>query len=73
MSYASDDGYEATKIIRKIQSDLSNYVSIYAMTASDLEEDKQAYIDFRMDGVFAKPIQKENMQSILANIFDRGN
>ena len=57
------DGVEATKRIRKIETDKSQtqpskkyYTPIFALTASILDDEKKKYFESKMDEVVAKPV-----------------
>jgi len=49
------NGYDATKIIRKMKTSIAN-VPIIAMTANAFDEDKKKAFDAGMDGHIAKPV-----------------
>ena len=51
------DGYEATRRIRKLEDSSLAGVTILALTANALEEDKQCAMDAGMNGHIGKPIQ----------------
>ena len=50
------NGYEATKLIRKIPNAYAVSIPIIAMTANAFEEDKQNALAAGMNGHLAKPI-----------------
>lgn len=54
------NGFDATKIIRDLNTELSD-IPIFAMTANAFEEDKQSAIDAGMNGFIAKPIDIEKL------------
>ena len=60
------DGYKATQEIRHLPDKAC--IPIIAMTASAFEEDKREAIAAGMNGHIAKPIQVDNMLSILSEI-----
>lgn len=64
------DGYEATKIIRSIESDanVSKPVSIVALSAHAIPEYKQRAFDVGMDHYLTKPISQNVLEEILEKI-----
>ncbi len=50
------NGYEATKVIRKMENGEKSSIPIIAMTANAFEEDKQQALNCGMNGHIAKPI-----------------
>lgn len=58
------DGYEATRQIRAMNTELSN-IPIIAMTANAFKEDRDAAMDAGMDAHVAKPIDIELLKSTL--------
>ena len=62
------DGYMATKKIRNLEdSDLAN-IPIIALSANAFEEDKKDAMAAGMNGHMAKPIQVEQLLSMLAEM-----
>ena len=59
------DGYEATKRIRAMRTDISG-IPIIAMTANAFEEDRQAAIEAGMNEHIAKPVNVDKLKSMLA-------
>lgn len=59
------NGYEATKQIRALKSDVSK-IPILAMTANAFDEDKKLAFDAGMNEHITKPIKVEVLQEILA-------
>jgi len=55
------DGYEATRIIRKLENEKLSSIPILAMTANAFEEDKQAALKSGMNGHIAKPIDVDKL------------
>lgn len=53
------DGYQATGIIRKLDSKKLANIPIIAMTANAFEEDKQRALESGMDDYLSKPIRAE--------------
>ena len=62
------NGYKATQEIRHLPDRNKACIPIIAMTANAFEEDKRDAIEAGMNGHIAKPIQVDNMLSILAEI-----
>lgn len=60
------NGYEATKMIRKLEDEDKADIHIFAVTANAFEEDKKAAIDAGMNGHLAKPIDKKALMRTLA-------
>ncbi len=65
------DGYEATRRVRAINSDYSNNLAIYAMTANSFKSDIEKALEAGMNGHIAKPIEPKALYSLLANIFKK--
>ncbi len=66
------DGYEATKQIRALDTDLSK-IPIIAMTANAFEEDRQKALEAGMNEHIAKPINLETLKATIAKIlFPKG-
>lgn len=61
------NGYEATKIIRRLP-DKRAAVPIIAMTANVFEEDRKAAFEAGMDAHIAKPIEKAKMLGTMAKV-----
>ena len=62
------NGYKATQEIRHLPDRNKACIPIIAMTANAFEEDKRDAVAAGMNGHIAKPIQVDNMLSILAEI-----
>ena len=62
------DGYKATRVIRDLPDPEKAGIPIVAMTANAFEEDKRDAIAAGMNGHIAKPIQVDNLLSILSEI-----
>ena len=62
------NGYKATQTIRHLPDKDKACIPIIAMTANAFEEDKRKAVAAGMNGHIAKPIQVDNMLSILAEI-----
>lgn len=56
------DGYEASKIIRQ---ELKLETPIIALTASDIEEDKEKCFEVEMNDYLYKPFEKEQFLQII--------
>ncbi|WP_420267077.1 ATP-binding protein, partial [Candidatus Magnetominusculus dajiuhuensis] len=59
------DGLEATRQIRKLESSLGGRITIIALTASVMREEKASYIRNGVDAVVEKPIEIENLLSTI--------
>ncbi len=59
------NGYEATENIRSQEKD-DEHITIIALTANALPEDKKKCIDTGMDDYLTKPMQKSDLQKILS-------
>ncbi len=59
------DGYEATRRIRAMEDKDKANIPIYAMTANVFEEDRQKALDAGLDGHIAKPIDIDNLMTVL--------
>ena len=62
------DGYEATKLIRKLENKDLAGIPILAMTANAFEEDRQNALQCGMNGHIAKPINIEKMIETLDKV-----
>lgn len=62
------NGYKATQTIRHLPDEDKACIPIIAMTANAFEEDKREAIAAGMNAHIAKPIQVDNMLSILSEI-----
>lgn len=62
------NGYEATKMIRKLDDPKLASIPILAMTANAFEEDKQEALNSGMNGHLAKPIDVKVLLDTLDNI-----
>ncbi len=59
------NGYEAAEAIRELEATHNVRVPIYALTANAFDEDVQHALDAGMDGHLAKPIDVEQLFSVL--------
>ena len=64
------NGYEATRAIRALESDRAK-VPIVAMTANAFDEDKKAALESGMNAHVAKPIDEEQVLSVIAELTGR--
>ena len=62
------DGYKATRAIRNLPDKDKACIPIIAMTANAFEEDKKDAMAAGMNGHMAKPIQVEQLLSMLAEM-----
>ena len=62
------NGYDAAKAIRELEDDVLSKVPIIAMTANAFSEDVKRAQDVGMNGHIAKPIDVNNMVSVLKDV-----
>ena len=55
------NGYEATRIIRKMEDREKANITILAMTANAFEEDKREALEAGMNAHLSKPIEVEKL------------
>ena len=65
------DGYEATRVIRKLPRQDGELVPIVAMTANAFEEDREKVLQNGMNGHIAKPLDINNMLDTLQQVLFR--
>lgn len=65
------NGYEATKIIRKLENKALATLPVLAMTANAFEEDKQEALRSGMDGHIAKPIDIKTLMEMLDEVLGK--
>ena len=65
------DGYEATKVIRKLPNRKLASIPIIAMTANAFEEDKQEALHCGMNGHIAKPIDIGKLFETLEQVLEK--
>ena len=65
------DGIEATRRIRKIESILGRTTPIIALTAFALRGDKEHFLSIGMDDYISKPVQMDELFSIIEKVFNR--
>jgi CheY-like chemotaxis protein len=63
------DGYEATRLIRASEADSGGHIPIIAMTASVFREDVEQCFAVGMDGHLGKPLDLNDILSILREYF----
>ncbi len=59
------DGFEATRAIRKLETNSGHRVPIVAVTANAMNEDRIECLDSGMDDHISKPLKKEALAKIL--------
>ena len=64
------DGYEATKTIRRMNSQ-KREIPIIAMTANAFDEDKKNALNAGMNGHVAKPINVKLLMQTLKQILEK--
>lgn len=64
------NGYEATELIRSLPDPELASVPIIAVTANAFAEDIQKALDTGMNGHISKPLNKENMEKVLREVFE---
>ena len=62
------NGYEATKIIRKMENKNKANIPITAMTANAFEEDKKTSLECGMNGHITKPLDPAKMIKIVSSL-----
>ena len=60
------DGYEATRLIRKLYNELVAGLPIIAMTANAFADDQQAALDAGMNEHVAKPVNVNKLKEVLS-------
>ncbi|QWR78478.1 GAF domain-containing hybrid sensor histidine kinase/response regulator [Candidatus Magnetomonas plexicatena] len=66
------DGLEATRQIRQLESTIGGRITIIALTASVMREEKASYIMKGVDAVVEKPIEIENLLSTIEHTVRAG-
>lgn len=59
------DGFQATRVIRKMELRTGKHVPIIAMTANALAEDRDACIAAGMDDYISKPVTLDSLRAVL--------
>lgn len=62
------DGFEATRTIRKAEARTGKRVSIIAMTANALSEDRDACLAAGMDDYLAKPVTLDDLRRVFSRV-----
>ena len=65
------NGYDATRAIRKLEDSGRSNVPIIAMTANAFDEDKKNAEDAGMNAHVAKPINHEQINAVLKQVFEK--
>ena len=63
------DGYEATRMIRKLEEPGLSSIPILAMTANAFDEDRKAALNCGMNGFLSKPIEIKEVIRALHEVF----
>jgi signal transduction histidine kinase/CheY-like chemotaxis protein len=66
------DGLEATRKIRELEEESNKHITIIALTASIMAEDHKNCIEAGMDAVIGKPINLEELFSIIEKVVPAG-
>ena len=66
------DGLEATRRIRKIEQERGGHITIIAMTAHAMEEDRAQCLAAGMDDYIAKPIDAASLLALLRKYLSSG-
>nr|MDQ6931093.1 response regulator [Candidatus Eremiobacteraeota bacterium] len=59
------DGFEATRLIRRNETQTGRHVPVVAMTANAMEGDREACLAAGMDDYIAKPVQLKTLRTVL--------
>lgn len=59
------DGFEATRVIRRNETQTGKHVPIVAMTANAMEGDREMCLAAGMDDYIAKPVQMKTLRTVL--------
>lgn len=62
------DGLEATRLIRQSETGSDLHMPIIALTASVMKEDEAKYLDAGMDAIAAKPIEFDQLFSLMEKL-----
>lgn len=66
------DGMEATRKIREIEKESNKHITIIALTASIMKEDRKNYLKGGMDAVIGKPIILEELFTTMEKVVPEG-
>ena len=66
------DGLEATRAIRSREREIGRRVSIIAMTAHTMKEDRERCLEAGMDDFVSKPIQPKDINEAIQRYMERG-
>ncbi|CAG37021.1 CHASE domain-containing protein [Desulfotalea psychrophila] len=66
------DGIEATRKIRALERESKGHITIIALTASIMKEDRQRYMRAGMDAVVGKPIILEGLFATMERVVPKG-
>lgn len=61
------NGYEATKIIRKLEAEKGIHTPIVALTAYAMKSDKDSCIEAGMDDYISKPFKRQQFLDMVVN------
>jgi PAS domain S-box-containing protein len=64
------NGYDATDLIRKAEIDTNRHIPIVAMTANAMIGDREECLKAGMDEYLSKPIQRKELENILARFIN---
>ncbi|MBF0126743.1 MAG: PAS domain S-box protein [Magnetococcales bacterium] len=67
------DGFETTRIIRRMERDTSGHIPILALTASVMHKENDACMAVGMDGVEAKPIDFFRLLTTMEQLVPKGS
>ena len=59
------DGLTALKLIREYEKEIQRYTPIVSLTANTINGDREKYIDEGMDNYLSKPLERNQLISIL--------
>ena len=60
------DGFEATRIVRKMERERGGHIPILAMTANAMQGDRGICLAAGMDDYLAKPVRMDELESMLS-------
>ncbi|HEX76555.1 MAG TPA: response regulator, partial [Dehalococcoidia bacterium] len=62
------NGFEATRLIRKMEAESGQHILIIAMTAYAMKEDRDRCLEAGMDGYLPKPVTPEALRSTIEDL-----